>query len=150
MKRLLKNRDGAAIVEFALVLVPLLHLFFGLYQMSMLYTANLVFKHAAVCAVRAYAVIQAPNPGGVGKKTDVQQAAQLALGPYNTAIKLNKLAATTLSTTTGPYGTYGLDTVKLTGTYTCSVPLGNTLVCGGATKALTATASFPHQGAAYK
>jgi Flp pilus assembly protein TadG len=148
-----KNIKGAALVEFCLVMVPLFHAFFGLIQVSLIYTANLMLHHAAVAAVRAYAVIHnqgGNNPGANGSEGDVTKAAKLALGPWNDVMKLDKVSGTSASNRSYPYGYYGLDTVELTATYKCSVPLGNTLVCKGTKRTFSAKASYPHQGARYK
>jgi len=148
-----KNMKGAALVEFCLVMVPLFHAFFGLIQISLIYTANLMLRHAAVVAVRAYSVIhnQGGNqPGANGTEADVEKAAKLALGPWNDVMKLDKVVGASASSRSYPYGYYGLDTVQLTATYKCQVPLGRLLVCKGTSKTFSAKASFPHQGARYK
>jgi Flp pilus assembly protein TadG len=49
--------DGAAYVEFLIVMPPLLLLFFGLAQLGLLYGAELLVQHAAARAVRAAIVV---------------------------------------------------------------------------------------------
>jgi hypothetical protein len=110
-------------------MVPLLMTFFSVVQLGKLYTTQLVFKHAAVVAARAATVIVSKdiNPGASGDAAEVQAAAVTALGPF---------AASFRTVTTEVFGGRGPDdelTVELRGTYTCSVPLGNILVCGAGT-----------------
>jgi hypothetical protein len=154
-ERLARDRRGAVLAEFAIVIVPLSLAFFSLAQVSMLYAAKLVMRHAAVCAVRAYAVIAPPNPGNNGNPgTDPVLAGTIALGPwYNpggNGITAADFQFASQATTSPPYGYYGLDTVTVQGVYQCSVPLGRLVACIGGIEPLGPyTASFPHQGARY-
>src|SRR5690606_6628936 len=47
------SREGAAYVEFLLAFMPLFVLFLGIVQVSLLFAADLVVKHAAYRATRA-------------------------------------------------------------------------------------------------
>ena len=134
LRLLREDRGGAAIVEFVVVVVPLTLAFFSLAQISMLYAAKLVMRHAAICAVRAYTVIAPPNPGNNGDpSTDPTLAGTIALGPwYNPGGNGITVAAFQYSSTpteTPPDGYYGLDTATVEGIYKCSVPLGRMVAC---------------------
>jgi hypothetical protein len=150
-----EDRGGAAIVEFVVVVVPLTLAFFSLAQISMLYAAKLVMRHAAICAVRAYTVIAPPNPGINGDATtDPVLAGTIAMGPwYNpggNGITAASFQFASTADETPPDGYYGLDTATVTGLYQCSVPLGRWVACVGSFQPLGPyTASLPHQGARY-
>ena len=148
---------GAVIVEFVVAVVPLLFAFFSLAQIAMVYTAKIMLRHAAIDAVRAYAVINPPNPGQNGTPTtDPTNAGIYALGPWysggGTAIQSATFSFSSQANTNQPYGYYELDTVTAQGTYVCSVPLGQWLACGmGKTTNIGPyTATYPHQGARYQ
>jgi len=144
---------GAVLAEFSLALMPLLITFFSFVQVGKLFTASLVVRHSAVAAARAAAVIHKQgdnNPGDNGTDDDITRAAELEMGPwYGSSLDLNgSVTIEDKSSTSDPYGN-----VKVTvpATYTCDVPLGSLIVCGPSrTRDMTATASFPHQGALYK
>jgi len=152
--KLRKQTKGAVLAEFCLVMWPLFWSFFGLIQISLIYTANLMLRHAAVVAVRAESVILdvgGNNPCDNGTSADITEAAKQALGPWGSVMTLDSVSPTSSSNKSPPYGYYGLDTVELTATYKCQVPMGNYLTCGaGRKKTFSAKASFPHQGARYK
>jgi Flp pilus assembly protein TadG len=158
MKRsrsLYRDTRAAAIVEFVIVIVPLSLAFFSIAQISMLFAAKLVMRHAAVCAVRAYSVIAGPNPGTNGDpNADPILAGTIALGPWYTpggnGITAADFQFASQATETPPYGYYALDTATVMGVYQCSVPLGRWVACVGGFQTMGPyTASFPHQGARY-
>lgn len=137
---------GAAMVEFVIAIVPVLMVFFAWVQLGQLYTAHLLMKHAALVAARAGTVMIEPdhNPGATGGEADVQAAANAAIGPMS-----RKLQLTTSITGSGSYS--GLVTAKVSGKFTCSVPLGRNLVCGGGVKDMPEfQVQLPLQGANYK
>jgi hypothetical protein len=154
-RRLGEDSRGAVLAEFAIVVVPLTLAFFSLAQISMLYAAKLMMRHAAIAAVRAYSVIALPNPGPNGNpSTDPVLAGTIALGPWYSPGQNGITAATftfaSLANETPPNGYYGLDTATAVGVYQCSVPLGRLVACNGGFEPLGPyTASFPHQGARY-
>lgn len=145
-----RDREGAASVEFVIAMVPVFMMLFSFMQISKLYTANLVFQHAATIAVRSAAVIVEPtaNPGDNGDDDDVKQIARLALGAWQTAIGELKVEISSAAST---QNVNGLVTVKMTGQFMCGVAMGATMVCGADKKVeLKSTARFPLQGARYR
>lgn len=148
-----RTTRGAVLVEFMAVFFPLFAFFLGLMQLMFIHVANLVTKHAAYVAVRA-AVVVVPDdpakfPGGVGsatgdRRTEVTRAARIPLAT---------LGLTTADVgVTFDSGNYSRDqpiTVTVTVDYTCRVPLGNLIACGGSKKRLIAESTMPNQGADY-
>jgi hypothetical protein len=124
--------------------------FFCFVQVGKLYTANLVHKHAAKCAVRAATVMHKPggknNPYATGAPNDIETAAKLAFGDY-----IGSYSNIRVQTTMNGNDPKGLVTVSVTATYNCRVPMGGLIVClnGAGTKTKTETASLPLQGAEY-
>ena len=155
LRRLRNDRRGAVLAEFAIVIVPLSLAFFSLAQIGMLFAAKLVMRHAAICAVRAYAVVAPPNPGNNGDPSiDPTLAGTIAMGPWfnpgGNGITVADFQFTSQANESPPYGYYGLDTATVVGVYQCSVPLGRWVACAGGFQPLGPyTASFPHQGARY-
>ena len=149
-KALAQDRAGAAAVEFVVAMVPIFLVLFCFMQIQKLYTANLVFQHAATVAARAAAVIVEPeiNPGDNGEEEDVTTVARLALGAWQTAIVDVNTEIVSDATTES---TNGMVTTTLTGRFVCGVALGARLVCGLDRQVeLKATARFPLQGARYR
>jgi Flp pilus assembly protein TadG len=167
-KRLRVASRGAVVVEFAIVSVPLCLAFFSIAQVSMIYAAKIVMRHAAIAAVRAHAVINCPNPGNNGAPTaDPTNAGIIALGPWysngGNSISSVNFQFNSSANTTAPSGYFQLDTVTVTGTYVCTVPLGSWAACQGGWQWWTPNpggtftvplgpyvAQFPHQGARYR
>jgi hypothetical protein len=147
----LKNdTSGAALVEFAVIFLPLCCVFFGLTQVGQVYLGHLMFRHAAYSAAREAIVGASPmNPGDfVGKPEDVKLAALEALGdwtkiPYPV---IDNVQVTTTYPSTDPFGPVN---VVMTGTYHCSVPLGQHLVCQQNVVNMRASVTLPYQGARY-
>ncbi len=148
---ILKDRRGAALVEFVIAVVPMLTTFFGFVQVAKIYTANLVVKHAAITAARAAVVMikKDNNPGEKGSKTDVKQAAGLALSPWITSGSISNVNVT-VSDQSNMSDVYGPVRVQVQATYKCGVPMMGRVLCAGSRKILTAEATMPNQGARYK
>lgn len=149
-QELASDRRGAAAVEFVVAMVPLFLTLFCFMQVGKMYTANLVFQHAATIAARSAAVVVEPtiNPGDNGSEDDVKQVARLALGAWQTAIRDLDVEITSDASATN---VNGMVTATLTGNFACGVAMGATIVCGIDRMApLKATARFPLQGARYQ
>jgi Flp pilus assembly protein TadG len=142
---------GAVSVETLMGLVPVLTLFFTCVQLARLATADLVVKHATVVAARAAIVVLNPeaNPGSNGPESDVVNAAALAMQPWidGGTIEGVDVSWTDTSSRGDPFGQV---TVTVVATFSCRVPIGNLIVCGGTSKRITFTAALPHQGANYR
>ena len=147
------NARGAVIVEFTVVMVPLLVTFFSFIQMGYLYQSALVLRHAAEIAARAAAVITVKednNPNATGRPAEVTEAAYRATGLFGKSglISNVKVNITDDSSARDPHG---MVHIKLTATVACNVPMGGRIACfpsGKMTK--TVEASYAHQGARYK
>jgi Flp pilus assembly protein TadG len=136
--RLVRATRGAALVEFVIAIVPMLMLFFTIAQFSALGYTSLLVRHAAFVAARAYAIVNPGNPDS-GPATDVQTAAQMVMGRVPGMVSVQSSGAAPMS--------QAMQTTTVTLLYSCTVPLGNMLVCGpGLTRPITAGAAFPNQG----
>ena len=149
----MKNREkrgdeGAVMVEFLAAFLPIFAFFLGLVQLVFIQTASLIVNHAAHVAVRA-AVVVIPDDalGSVGsaqgaKKAEIERAARIPLSTLgldggDVNVDLDRAS----------YSTNQTVTVTVSVDYTCRVPLGGLMACGGAQTTLTGRASIPNQGA---
>lgn len=62
LERLQRDTRGAVYVEFLVAIMPVLIFFFGLLQLALIYTAQLVVQHAAARAARAAVVVLDDDP----------------------------------------------------------------------------------------
>lgn len=154
MKTLLRNfmgdTRGATLPEFAVVILPLCCVFFGLAQICHLFVGHLMFRHAAHAAARMAVVGASPmQPGAfVGDDQEPRKAALEALD-YWTRIPDPTIDDVQVKTTYPETDQYGPVQVKVTGTFHCRVPLGATLVCKRGVVQMTSQITLPHQGARY-
>ncbi|MGH7284324.1 MAG: TadE/TadG family type IV pilus assembly protein, partial [Polyangiaceae bacterium] len=139
-----------ALPEFAVVILPLCCLFFGLAQICHLFVGHLMFRHAAHAAARMAIVGASPmQPGAfVGDYEEPRKAALEALG-YWTEIPNPRIDDVQVKTTYPETDQYGPVQVKLTGTFHCIVPLGQKLICKNGVVKMTSQITLPHQGARY-
>ena len=153
LKKLHRDRKGAVLVEFLIAFMPLMMTFSSFVQVAQIATASLVARHSTVVAARAAAVISnkyknTPD-AAVGKnKGEVTAAYEAALGPWAptmTAVDVE------INDDALKEDVFGMVEVTSTALYSCSVPFGNFLVCGGSRKhQITKSVKFPHQGGCYK
>jgi len=150
LRSLSTDTRGATLVEFSVIFLPLLCVFFGFTQVAQLYVGHLVFRHAAYSAARMAIVGPSPmNPGDfVGKAEDPRLAAIEALGIWSRIPdpSIDNVQVTITYPTTDPYGP---TKVEVTGTYHCSVPLGRHIMCPAAGVNMKSTVTLPYQGAQY-
>lgn len=154
LKRLGRDKKGAVLAEFAFAFMPVATMFLFVSQFARFELCRLASFHAANVAVRACAVTNVGgdgfNPGGDevnGPATDANKATQVVLKPF-----LGQELQVDTVTCQHSGDQAGDDKVDLKMTYTCQVPVGGTLMCGGvgSSKTWHVTASYPHQGALYK
>jgi hypothetical protein len=140
-----KGTKGAVLVEFVVVIFPLLALFFTSVQAAAAYSASLRLRHAAIIGVRAAAVILPPNPGAVGTEADIDRAVDAALGTTRASF-----VYVHVKKTPAPRARE-LVTVEITAEYRCGVPLGGRVMCGadGVTTMGPIVVRYPNQGAEY-
>jgi Flp pilus assembly protein TadG len=145
-KSLFADRGGAAIAEFALAIMPIFILFFGMVQWSIIAYVHLIVKHAAFVAVRCEAVVT-PQMPDAGKDSDCTTDAMNALFADVPPVSPGDVQVSTSNA--GQYE-QKTDSVTVTLDFKCGVPLGNVVACTGKRMTLTETASFPNQGSAYQ
>jgi Flp pilus assembly protein TadG len=157
---LLRARRGAVLAEFAIAFMPICAMFLCLAQLSRYSIARLAVLHAAQVTVRACAVIHDPDPGHSdsldGPDGDINRAADVAMGPFEGNQWMGEIKHSTPvcnhdgSNDATNHGNGGTDKVTLDATYTCGIPIANTIVCGASKqKTISVFAQFPHQGAQY-
>ena len=141
---ILRNRRGAALVEFIMALVPMNFAFFSFTQFAQVSVASAVMHHATTVAAR-YAMVSYPTcipKVGAGSDSDMTTAAQSALGPFASKTTIQGITATYSGG--DPWGDFN---VVATYNYQCTVPLGKLICGGGITRTITVT--VPHSGARY-
>jgi hypothetical protein len=150
VKNFSNDQSGAAMVEFAVIFLPMCCVFFGLTQLGMAYVGHLMFRHAAYSAAREAIVgNSAMNPGTfTGKTEDARLAALEALGDF-TKIPDPTIDNVQVNVTYPQNDPYGPTTVVTTGVYHCGVPLGQHLICKSNVLSFKATVTLPYQGARY-
>jgi hypothetical protein len=142
---LVRNTRAVVIVEFVVAIVPIVVLFFSIAQLSVIAYVHLVVKHSAYVAARTEAVVHPQMPDS-GQESDVKAAVMMLL----TAIP--GVAAGDVNVQTQTAGQYeeNIDTVTVTLTYRCTVPLANRFMCASGSFPIHASASFPNQGSSYQ
>jgi hypothetical protein len=147
-------------VEFLVILMPLMTLFLCTLELSRLAIAHLLLQRAAGMAVRACAVIkdQPKNCEGedaAGADQLIQLAASEGLRPWaDTHVVLGGVDCRTQKPS-------GEDTLQIQAQFRCVVPIARHILCStsrdpspGSTatvssRAIGATARYAHQGASY-
>jgi hypothetical protein len=146
-------------VEFVVILVPLMTLFLCMIELSRLAIAHLLLERAAGMAVRACAVIkdQPKNCDGGSARADqlIQQAAAEGVRPWlDTHVALEGVECRTKKPS-------GEDVVQVRAQFRCVVPIARSIICstshspsagvaqGVASRALGASARYAHQGASF-
>jgi Flp pilus assembly protein TadG len=82
MKRRIKNEDGQALVEFALVAPLLFVLLFGIIQFGIAFKNSMTLADAVRVGARKAAVSRSlPDPPGAVKAAVIKAAADIELGP---------------------------------------------------------------------
>jgi hypothetical protein len=143
---LLADLRGAALVEFAIAILPILITFFGMFQWGVLAYVHLIVKHGAFIAARAEAVIH-PNMPDSGTPDDVKKGVMMLFKH----VALVKEGDLDIEATLPPPMAQTPDTVTVTLNYKCGIPLGNVIACGGGRKyRFKESASFPNQGSYYQ
>jgi hypothetical protein len=143
---LARDRGGAAMVEFAIAILPILITFFGMFQWGILAYVHLLVKHGAFIAARAEAVIH-PHMPDSGPQEDVHKGVMMLfkhvnqVKPEDLTIDANLPASTDQT----------LDAVTVKLDFKCGVPLGGVVACGASKHhKFSETASFPNQGSSYQ
>jgi Flp pilus assembly protein TadG len=154
MKRPNSGNSGIIYVEFILVIIPMLVLFWGMMQLNGLLLADLVVRHAAVNAVRAAIVCDSDEHthGQAGAEACAQQAAEA------TTKSVKSIKAVVVTVAGASESGNEPVTATVTADYSCQVPLVGGLACaffrGEATTSAIAIiqrqATLPNQGHYYK
>lgn len=100
--RLLRNSQGVAAVEFAIILPVMLILYFGTFEASSLVRAYLATNRAAQLMANLVAQ-EGPNGLSPSDSTDFCKAGQLAMAPFATGSNIFKatIASVTNNATSG-------------------------------------------------
>jgi hypothetical protein len=155
---------GAVYVEFLIGFMPVFVFFLGIWQLGMLYVGRIVVGHAAMATARAAAVVIAEPEGGAphtltaGKRKTIEDAAAIVLAPLLIDGFVQSMRVTIPATTFAPLEAgkpVTMVTAQVDVDFVCDVTIVNVLVCDrgaafGRTRALSAEASFPYQGARYR
>jgi hypothetical protein len=161
---LTREDRGAVYVEFLIGFMPVFVLFLGVWQLGMLYVGRIVVGHAAMASARAAAVVVAEPEGGApntltaGKRKTIEDAAAIVLAPLLIDGFVQSMTVTLPATTFAPLETgkpVTMVSARVDVDFVCSITLVSTLVCDrgaafGRTRALSAEAAFPYQGARYR
>jgi hypothetical protein len=140
------DQRGAAVVEFALAILPILITFFGMFQWGVLAYVHLIVKHGAFVAARAEAVVHPQMPDS-GPEDDVK-AGVMALFKHVTLVQPSDVSI--VADVPGPMDQM-MDRVTVNVDYPCGVPLGNVIACGKSKRyKFSETAAFPNQGSYYQ
>lgn len=148
----MRMNQGAVFVEQLIVYLPTLFMFLTTYQLTELYAANVLVRHAAFMAARAAVVVLPDDPKYYGKvpvnaysgarKEAIHRAARLVLAadphfdPQGVSVSVGT-------------GTEGQQlAVTVTAPYRCFASYVN-FVCGGAARTLRGVGADVYQGAAY-
>lgn len=172
------NRDqrAVAMVEFTIVLVPLLAIFLCFIELTRLSIASLMVQRAAGIAVRACAVVKDQplhcdsNHGMDGQNTGAQnatilRAAREAIRPLSDTTlviesapcETNIKGSTPIGNVPSDWRTTGTDRVDVAGRFHCYVPLARDILCGvdfrqpnaRPFRMIHASAKHAHQGASF-
>lgn len=154
--RVHRDARGAVLVEFLVVLMPLMATFSFFVQFSQIAQARLMMLHATQVAARGAAVFSnkkgnTPDAPEIDEnKAEVEGAFYAALGPWAKTIKGEPRIEINDTSGCGD-AVYNDVTVTVTADYRCSVPFPGHLLCagnGGAYR-FKHSYSYPHQGASY-
>jgi Flp pilus assembly protein TadG len=158
-----RDSRGAVYVEFLIAFLPLLVFFSSLVQLTVLQTADIVTKHAAVTAARAAVVVLPDDPKYYDGATvnhaegqrlsDIQLAAMIPLTAIDPdpRVQLTFPSSATGTDDRSAFGPHDTVNVRVAYTYKCAIPIGNVLACGPSrTKQLVGLASMPNQGANFE
>jgi len=154
LRALQRNQRGAAMLEFLVVLTPLLLIFLCTIELSRLAIAELMLQRAAGIAVRACAVMKdqplhcdanADSSGqNVGEDGQITLAAEEALKPLpTTTLGISGNAECTTDENnadgrptdigghlvTGKVAQSGWDTITVRARFHCMVPLASAIIC---------------------
>jgi hypothetical protein len=159
----IRDKRGAIYVEFLIAFLPIFILFLSLVQLTLIETANLVAKHAAVCAARAAIVVLGDDPQAYGgdqvERAEGQRLADIKLAATAPLWSIDPLPDVDVKLPSSAGGTdsktafWRDDTVhvRLEYRFPCKVPLAKNLVCGLlARHTLVTEAAMPNQGAEFE
>ena len=154
MIRAVSDKRGAIFVEYAIAIVPMFALFWGLLQLNGLLLADLVVRDAAEKAVRA-AVVCDSDHATTGKAGGLACAQEAAAATVKAEPSISDAEVISLD---GAASSGNQEvTAVVVAHYTCEVPLVGALVCGAfrgegtsiEQATLERSAKMPNQGAYY-
>jgi Flp pilus assembly protein TadG len=144
---LVDDRSGAALPEFAMAIMPVMLVFFGMVQWSIIAYVHLIVKHAAFVASRCNAVVH-PHMPDAGTEADCNRKAMDLLFAHVNGVTQGDVH---VSSNSGAADSQSMDTTTVKLDYKCTIPLGNRVACGHSHHMkLEEQASFPNQGSHYQ
>jgi len=152
LPKTISDKRGAVAAEFVIAFMPLITAFLCFTQAGQLYTAHLVFRHAALAAGRAAITTIGPcmpkNDKHPTSPDDVRRAALAALGQHAWQSSFDRLDVSPVYKDASD--AYGDVQTTTKARYKCNVPMGKNIVCQGGFMNLQTEVTLPHQGARYK
>jgi hypothetical protein len=144
--------------ELLIAMMPVLTLAMCIFQEASLFEAQLLTEHAALAAARTASVVvpdaparyggEAANTLGPKRKAAVRLAAIHALAPLVQNEEISSVEVDLGGA--GSVGPRAPITINVDAVFRCKVPLAAQLVCErDGTRALSASATMPNQGARY-
>jgi len=143
LSRLARSRGGNAIVDFALVLPPMLALTFGIIEYGRFFWAQEALEQTAIAGARCMGILNTncASSGAYSASNTQTYIGNIASG-WGISVPTANM---TLNNNTSCGGTTGFSSVTLTTNFITAVPEILPLPSGGET--LTATACFPNNPA---
>ncbi len=166
MSALVRDRRGAAYVEFLIAIVPFFLFVTCVLQGALLQLGHLVTERAADAAARSAVVVLDDDParyGGAGRNQatgqrmeTIKQAADNVLAALPGTSAADRDAALTVEIPGGTASVEGPVNVRVTYRFRCAIPLARLVICSGAnsggtpgTFVIETQATLPNQGARY-
>jgi hypothetical protein len=158
----LRDSRGAMMVEFTVAILPVLTLWACLWQLSVLYSADLITRHAATVAARAAIVVLPGDPAryddepmgyaepGSKRVQTIKRAAASVLRASPSiegfTVRITDGAGNEV-TSVAPEAVVGVEVRAL---FRCFMPLAQYIVCRNGVRELGTEASMVNQGAEYE
>ena len=138
-------REGAVYVEFLIAFLPVFTFFCCLLQLMLIYTADIVMRHAAWSAVRAAIVTFPDDP-----KVTAHPMADITSAAKYVCQAVPMIAQNSVVVSANDVGHAKAPvTATVSARYVCPIMLANVIMCPEGFLNLRATATMPNQGADY-
>jgi len=143
LARLWRANGGAAAVEFAIVVGPLMILMFGVFEFGRLLWTREALQETAASGARCMAMTSTSCASAGAYSSSATQSYMIGVaGNWGVTLTNGDLTLNNNTTCAGITATKGFSTVTINYTFQSVVPKEITALNGG--KALSATACFPN------